>query len=116
VEEDFCRQVEDELRSALISLDLKPYQQKIFIHTAAVKEFLSDISKDIYSGGIIEAIRNQGNMNNLPCIDSKINRWPQTSSKRRRGIMWLPEDLQKQPIPVVAKIGKQIKIIDRISE
>jgi hypothetical protein len=89
VENEQARDLEETFRGKLVSLDLNPESQRVFIHSNVVDAWVSStLERNQIIGSGTQHVRNFSKQRLLPYINPKIKAYPHHGENKRKGIMW----------------------------
>ena len=107
VEEEWGRAIEEHFRHQLASLGIHPDECSVWIYSKVAEEWGKEAVQELQYKNAVQTIRNLARSRHMHRIHPSLTVWPHHGENRRRGLLWLGEDLNPEPHKVVRlKMGK----------
>ena len=90
-EEEFGKAIEDAIRENLAEAKIHPDKYSVFIRSSLLAEWVGEVIPQ-RGNAAVQAVRSLATQGHISSLDSKINIWPPSGDKRRRGAVWKGRD------------------------
>jgi 5S rRNA maturation endonuclease (ribonuclease M5) len=107
-EDDDAKTIIDEFTSRLIEVGRRPGSEQIWIQSSVAKQWVREIFDYQLDEQPIQYLRNLAKNGLAPCFDAHLDRYPHNGEKRRRGIMWNPENYDGSATRIIGIKGRKV--------
>lgn len=107
VEGEWGAAIQDAFKQHLSELQVHPTRETVFIHSAVAERWIREAIPDMKFQSALQHARNMARTGHIPRIHPSITQWPHRGEDRRRGLLWLDDELSSRPVKIIVDdIGK----------
>lgn len=111
-DEELGKAFEDVIRFNLIEIGIRPDSQAVWIRTGILDKWIGAAMPNLRFQSPSNMARDLARAGHLSRIHPHLRIWPHRGGERRRGLLWLADDPDKQPEIAVGERGGKAILLD----
>lgn len=110
IEGEWGNAVEDAFRHQLSELQIHPDHETVFVRSSVAERWIREAIPDMRFQNAMQTARNMARAGHCPRIHPEVRIWPHRGEDRRRGVLWMDKEENRNPIKVVLDDGGKPRV------